>query len=206
MKDFIRVSTAAIALIGFLLLFFNFSNDTMVAFDKWASEMFLGIKEINFFSLFGDPWFVIMVSLILLVFLFLKKNYRGLIFVLITVAGGAFLNNAIKEYVARVRPELPHQLTSYSFPSGHAMISILYLFTVAYFASEYIDDRKKSVVIWIVASVLTILIGLSRIAGNHHYGTDVVAGWAIGYFLFMVVVYWYEYLNRSLRKRSKRYE
>lgn len=61
-----------------------------------------------------------------------SKNNRGILFVLLTVAAGNVLNQLLKKWVQRPRPEIEEQLTSFSFPSGHAMTGILYLFTIAY--------------------------------------------------------------------------
>lgn len=61
----------------------------------------------------------------------------------------------------------------YSFPSMHsASIPALY-FTLA-------NEAKRK---WlrVLAAVLTVLVGVSRIAAGMHYPTDVLAGWALGF-------------------------
>jgi len=106
----------------------------------------------------------------------------------------------IKNIVLRVRPYIAHanvvdgQLTEgrvkalsltehdadkwdivqqgYSFPSGHCAN------TVALYGGIAMEIRKRWV--WIVAIVLTILIGISRVIAGVHYPTDVLAGWAVG--------------------------
>ncbi|MFP3427687.1 phosphatase PAP2 family protein, partial [Pseudoalteromonas sp. SIMBA_162] len=66
------------------------------------------------------------------------------------------------------------------------MLSLLCLFTIAYLLSEVVVNKKHMVFVWLVAIFLSILIGLSRIAENHHYPTDVFAGWTIAYSWFII--------------------
>ena len=64
------------------------------------------------------------------------------------------------------------QVQGYSFPSGHAAM------TVAMYGGAAREIRKK----WarVIAVVLPLLIGISRFAVGVHYPTDVLAGWAVG--------------------------
>ena len=63
---------------------------------------------------------------------------------------------------------------NHSFPSGHTTAS----FAIAtVFASEY---REKAMVP-VIAYTLASLVGISRVAENEHWSTDVLTGAAIGY-------------------------
>ena len=200
-------SLAVVTALGFVLLFFNFTHDEMVEFDRGISQLLIGNEVIRFFHHIGEPYWVASAALFLILFLALhRKNYRGMLFVLLSVGGGNFLNQALKEWVHRVRPDMPHQLTSFSFPSGHAMVGLLYLFTYAYFINENQSSNRWRFGIWLSAIILSLLVGLSRIAGNHHYGTDVVAGWFAGYSYFILVVIWYEWRTRSMKNRKTQSE
>jgi undecaprenyl-diphosphatase len=78
----------------------------------------------------------------------------------------------------RARPEPFFGLSSpetYSFPSGHAMLS-----TVFYLSLATLLTRKTS--IRIAAALLAFFIGLSRIYLGVHYPTDVLAGFAAAAF------------------------
>ena len=86
------------------------------------------------------------------------------------------------EYPGRVKPlalsdkeaaALDVSAQGYSFPSMHsASIPALY-FTLA-------QDAKKKW-LWIMAAVLTVLVGFSRVVAGMHYPTDVMAGWILGF-------------------------
>ncbi|WP_409367160.1 phosphatase PAP2 family protein [Lysinibacillus sp. 38-6] len=193
---------AILTLIAFLVLRYTYQSETILRFDKKIADMLFGNPFIEVFHHIGEPKFVIWVAILLILYLaWLAKNYRGMIFVVLTFAVGNVLNQSLKNWAQRPRPELEHQLTSFSFPSGHAMTGILYLFTVAYLLSEN-NTKARKIQLWLGAIVLTILIGLSRIAGARHFASDVLAGWCIGYTWFIICVLWYERRKRAFKKSS----
>ena len=162
---------AIVTLIAFITLFLNFTHDEMQEFDEEIAAALIGNEFLRFFHYIGEPLWIASAAFILIVYLaFRRSNYRGMLFVLFTVAGGNLLNHLLKEWIQRVRPVMPEQLTSFSFPSNHAMVGLLYIFTYAYLLTENRSSTKWKLSIWISAIVLTLLVGLSRIAGNLHYG------------------------------------
>ena len=190
---------AIFTLFLFLLLLINFENKPFIQFDKAISDVLFGNDLVIGFHVIGETSVIATVALILLLVLWLKqRNYRGMFFVLMTIGLGRVLNQLIKNWVDRPRPEVANVLTSFSFPSGHAMIGLLYLFTIAYLLSELLERSKKAVIVWVTAIILTLLTGLSRIAESHHYATDVIAGWCIGYTWFVICVFWYEQRKKQI--------
>lgn len=186
----------------FVFFMYNFESPLLVKLDKEAATLLEGTKWIEVFHYLGEIKFIFSVGILLLIWLwFYKRNYRGMFLVLLTYPGGYLLNQALKRLVERPRPEIANQLTSFSFPSGHAMLSMMYLLTIAYFATEGSVSKKKSIIVWFVASMLILLIGLSRVAGSRHFMTDVIAGWSLGYTCFVLCVLWYE-----IRKRQSKIE
>ncbi|MBM7706996.1 phosphatase PAP2 family protein [Chryseomicrobium aureum] len=201
MKQWKYILALPALILFFVLLYFYIEKDQLWT-DQFFQTNFEGNRLIGIFSVVADPPVVLIVSIVLVVYLwFFKQNFRGMMFVLLAVGGGSVMNRLLKTLIERERPELEGQLLSFSFPSGHSMIGLIYLFTIAYFLTEYMYDRKKQTIIWSAATLLTILIGLSRVANIHHFGSDVVAGWAFGYFWFAVVMWWYERRERQFKKR-----
>lgn len=195
---------ALITLILFGILLGNFNKKQFVQFDEKMADLLGGNAFITFFHYFGETVVIVTVAIILLILLLIReRNYRAMMFVLLTIAGGNLLNRLVKNLVERPRPEVVDQLTSFSFPSGHAMLGILYLFTIAYILSEVLKSDKKVIVTWVIMLILAVLIGLSRIAETHHYATDVLAGWCLGYSWFMICVFWYEGRKRNFKKINR---
>lgn len=190
-----------VTLLGFTALFLFFQTNEIVQFDSQMSQLFGDHGVIVFFHYLGDTKFIIFITLILIVYLwFHSKNYRGMLFVLLSIGFGNVLNQILKKWVERERPDVPQQLETFSFPSNHAMVGLLYLFTIAYFLTEHQTSKTKRVLIWLVTIFITVMIGISRIAEHRHYASDVLAGWLIGYSWFVIVALWYEYRNRVFKK------
>ena len=70
--------------------------------------------------------------------------------------------------------------TSYSFPSGQAMESLVVYGMLAYFAVLALRSQRMRVVSVCGAAVLVALIGFSRVYLGAHYVSDVVGGFAAG--------------------------
>ena len=97
--------------------------------------------------------------------------------------GGAVLNTALKSAIHRPRPAHSAILSyqSWSFPSGHAMESLIGYGMLAYLLIVMIPGtpaRRLGIVL--CTSLLVLAIGWSRLYLGVHYFSDVVAGYAAG--------------------------
>ena len=189
-----RVSVfALITLVMFLIIALNFDTPSFEAFDIKIRSLLFGNSFIILFHYLGEIKFIIVATVIMLLYIAIfKKDFRGVLFVLLTVGVGNGLNQLLKRIFARPRPEIEDQLSSFSFPSGHAQISVLFFLTLAYLISIWLKNKKWKFTTYGLMLVLIFLIGLSRIAEGRHYATDVLAGWSIGYTWFIICVLWYE--------------
>ncbi len=67
----------------------------------------------------------------------------------------------------------------YSFPSGHSCnAASMYGGVAAFFRKWWL---------YLLAAVLILLVGFSRVAVGVHYPTDVLAGWALGFLIILIV-------------------
>lgn len=95
------------------------------------------------------------------------------------------LNGVAKLIFQRQRPRLFTVVASpstFSFPSGHTMAALAVYGTCALVLVRMVPSTRHWVMI--VAPVLIVLIGLSRLVLGLHWPTDVVASYAIGLVLF----------------------
>ena len=105
------------------------------------------------------------------------------------LAGAELLNLILKLSFHRARPEVAFvHLDTYSFPSGHAMISTAAYGALAYLAWGHIRTRSRRIVLVAGTVVLLGLIGFSRIYLGVHYLSDVLAGIAGGVFWLSVSI------------------
>lgn len=85
--------------------------------------------------------------------------------------------------VARPRPAVSHlggTPSTYSFPSGHTAATIVLYGGIAVIVMVATTRWWPRVVMWTLAVVLTVAIGLSRVYRGEHYPTDVMAGLLLG--------------------------
>lgn len=130
----------------------------------------------------GNPAIVIAVALSFWISLWLQQRLQEAKFFAIACLGASILNTGLKLLFMKQRPELWHRLiseTSFSFPSGHALGSlVLYGFIAGILAERH---PRFSRLIYIAAIVLISLIGLSRLYLGVHWPTDLIAGYGIGF-------------------------
>ncbi|HET8762427.1 MAG TPA: phosphatase PAP2 family protein [Gemmatimonadales bacterium] len=116
---------------------------------------------------------------------FLARGWRrGALLVVVTLAGAWLLDTGLKQLFARARPEPFYDFypapASYSFPSGHALFSVCFFGGLAVLLSHRINGRVAQGAVWLLAAIVILLIGSSRVYLGVHYPTDVVGGYAVG--------------------------
>src|SRR5699024_5714558 len=119
------------------------------------------------------------------------KDYRpALIFGLGTLFAH-LLNKLIKTLVMRERPSISTLLDAegYSFPSGHAMVSIVCYGLLAYFIMIKSQSVKWTRGIQIFFYSVIFLVGISRYILNVHFLTDVIGGFFIGFIVLMAFIH-----------------
>jgi len=95
--------------------------------------------------------------------------------------------------VRRAHPSLWEAIVflhRYSFPSGHALVSTATYGMAAYLVGSLLPPLKRSVQLG--ASLIVLAIGVSRVALGANWPTDVLGGFAGGFLILWVVIYWYE--------------
>jgi len=117
-----------------------------------------------------------------------RRRDRAMV-VVATMAGAEVLLSILKNHFHRQRPDpffderLP---PSYSFPSGHALLSFC-----GYGLLAALGSARMRWLIRICAAALILAIGVSRIYLGVHYPTDVIAGYlaAIAWTAVVVAIY-----------------
>jgi undecaprenyl-diphosphatase len=134
-------------------------------------------------TVFGNNLTLWLVALFAGALLAVRRQRAACLHLFGACAGGAVLVTAIKLAVHRVRPEVvPHlvQVTSLSFPSGHAADSSYVYGTLAMLAARASPRAGERRLLAGACTALIVGIGVSRVALGVHWPSDVLSGWAIG--------------------------
>jgi undecaprenyl-diphosphatase len=134
-------------------------------------------------TMLGASILLYAVVAVAILFLWLMRQRGPLLLLLFAGGGGPLVNNALKHAIARARPEVVEHLAdvfSPSFPSGHAMNSIVVYGIIAFVVGRFDRAPWLRTLSWSIAALLVVVIGATRVYLGVHYPADVVAGWLAG--------------------------
>lgn len=157
------------------------TND--ISFFIVKSITFLG-NTISYF-IFGIP---------ILIFLIIKKEYKFIYTLLISILLSWILNESLKKIVGRIRPIEFWRIyeKSFSYPSGHSMIGSSFYLTLGYLLSEKLG--KKYMYFF---TAISILIAFSRFVLGVHWITDIIVGFWLGYICHCIAIKYYLNVGRK---------
>jgi len=150
-----------------------FANHRTAALDQIALEV----------TTLGTAAVIIVVVLVASVFLWQTQHKWSVYVLALGTAGGIVLNAALKGFFHRPRPTIVEWGTTVhtaSFPSGHAMESLVTYGCVAYLVGRLGPNRRVRRTTWSIAALLIVAIGASRMYLGVHYPSDVIAGYIAG--------------------------
>ncbi|MBW4442114.1 MAG: phosphatase PAP2 family protein [Plectolyngbya sp. WJT66-NPBG17] len=187
--------TATIALWGFAELAETVMRDQTQAFDTnillavqklqapWLTPIMLFITDI------GDPTVLLVVGTIMSVVLLLRHQKSEAMTIALGGFGALGLNLLLKRLFERSRPALWSRVVEvkfYSFPSGHAMLSIVMYGLLGYLLATRYPKYRNLIILFM--SLVIGLIGFSRMYLGVHWPTDIIAGYAAGFVWLMTCV------------------
>ncbi len=169
----------------FFILFISLTLFVIIGltkgFDQTVLDNTYNLREYWWkpINLLGGTYFLLSASLLTVFFLLLKKKVTNALLFSSNLCIAFLCYQAIKEIVARPRPEMAHSIertlaifSTYSFPSGHTVGAI------AFFVGFCIFVLEKN---WTLKNILPYLsissfVGLSVVITGRHYLTDVIGG------------------------------
>jgi undecaprenyl-diphosphatase len=187
----VAIRIAAFSLLIFVWLAFAVINGQTAGFDSSVREAFHSLatpaltQVMLVLTFIGRTGFIALAGAPFVWWLIKTSRVRDAIWLIALQIGANLLLEILQFAFHRARPEPFFGLAkpnSYSFPSGHALLS-----TVFYLSLAILMTRNPA--IRAAAALLALLIGFSRIYLGVHYPTDVLAGFAAGAFWLSLWVY-----------------
>jgi len=148
----------------------------------------IGIEIMKKITFFGAAKFFIPIGFIIFLYMLKKRDIEGMKLVVLSTLGSYGVNFLLKNIFIRTRP-LKYFLIEqggYSFPSGHAMVSMSFYTTMTYLIIKNKEENQK--ILWMFNFLIIGLIGFSRIYLGVHWPTDVLMGYLLGYVFFKTIV------------------
>jgi len=162
-----------------------------VSFARWLSgeRGTVGTDIFRVLTFIGSPAAALAIATIVCVLLYRRRQLVEAALLPVVLAGGELLNVILKLSFHRLRPEVAFvHLDTYSFPSGHAMLSTAVYGALAYLAWSRLHARRARLALTAGTVVLVALICFSRLYLGVHYLSDVLGGAAAGAFWLAVSI------------------
>ncbi len=181
------LAVAALAMWGFATIAQEVLEKETYAFD---TSILLALKKLHTplldrvmlgFTFLGEPKFLLVICVSLSIMLLVRHHRSEATTIAIAGAGAIGLNILLKQLFSRPRPQLWERTVKvdfYSFPSGHAMVSMVMYGLLGYFLASRFPKQRW----WIYSFtiLLVAVIGLSRLYLGVHWPTDIIAGYTAG--------------------------
>ncbi len=204
-----KIWLVVIPVILFVFLAVGIDAGITNGFEGWAynetmeemSPAITGIMKVV--THFGDSTTVIAFCLLLII---LPKPRRTIALpVSVSVIISFVLNVALKNLFTRERPDILRMVneSSYSFPSGHAMINASLYTILIILIFKFIKNTPVKLILSSLCVFLTIVIGYSRVYLGVHYAGDILGGWIIGFTVSVIVYFiWNAKVYKKMNPRK----
>lgn len=161
----------------------------------------------TFFTILGTPVGLGILAGLTAIYHWIKGRWRWTAYLVLTTLIGGLMNVALKHYFTRPRPDLAaavRHASGTSFPSGHAMGSIIVFGALSYLAIR--SSRRWVQASGYLAAAITIVlaIALSRVYLGVHWISDIAAGLAVGALWVLLTTTAYEAIRGIRLLRSRR--
>lgn len=190
------ISLLAVGILGTMIK----KYDSPILFDTGLMEYVhsrvtqFGQTFMKAVTVLGSVKFIILASLGLAFYFYREQAYEKLIFLILATVGTSAINQVLKYIFTRTRPEAYFLIreTGYSFPSGHAMISMAFYTSIFYILREKFSDNRG--VFLALNTLIVFLVGLSRVYLGVHWPTDILTGYLLAYTWYRIIRHIYDYI------------
>lgn len=173
------------------------NNERITSIDQWVLDNILYFRTETITKIMivitqiGEWTTIFFVSIPITIYMIVKRKIGSAIGYITAIVGGGGLDALLKYVIKRERPISDTTLVEvggFSFPSGHAMLSIVFWGMIAYFLIKYAKSWKIRLFIVISAGFIIFLIGFTRLYLHVHYMSDVIAGYIGGLFWLIICI------------------
>lgn len=204
-KNYSILSFTCFVIITILLYTNNLSGIDNLLYNNIMSvrSTLLDFFFINITKL-CNPLFITIASILLL--LILRKDNR--MFFGINTILTIITNQVIKRLIRRPRPNHIRLIKEggFSYPSGHAMISIALYGFLIYLVMKKVKNKYLKISLLTLLIFIILLVGISRVYLGVHYPTDIISGYLLSISIIITVKNYYKKILGGIKNVKNGFE
>lgn len=186
-SNIIKMLIRLLLVIGIVLISCKVIFYDVLFIDEMMSKFVASIRcdvldfWMKFVTSFGNTATIFILLFVVLWLLIKMVRNRELAFFFFgSLIGNVLINQGIKALIRRERPiNSLIYVGGFSFPSGHAMVSMAFYGMLIYVFYKLVKNNKLKYLLMVFCAVLILLIGFSRIYLGVHYFSDVLVGFFV---------------------------
>jgi len=209
MKKRLLICIGGIAAVLFLVITLNVTNGNL---DMWNERVYNQIALwrtpaltcIMIFISFWGQWFVCLLIAALLVAIPKTRKQVGVPIMFATFSAVS-LGYVLKRIIAIPRPDVLAliEASGYGHPSGHTTRSTVFFGICALILWKRTSKKSIKIMTALLAILLSILMGFSRIYLGVHTATDTVAAYLTGIFVIAFCITVLQYFEKPPHSNSR---
>jgi len=204
--------------VGFILIFaaIAVAHYSLTDLDRQIENWFststtpTGHYIFNKITWLGQTIILVPITFAIIFWQALQKQWFMAIGLFISVILGGFLTFFFKLLFHTQHPgvsSFSFQYMDLGFPSGHAMISLLFFGFLGYTTLRNSKNFHQQMIIGACTALIILSVGLSRLFLGVHFPTDVLGGWSLGAAWLMISIIMIELIEkRRYFLHKKNYE
>ncbi len=164
----------------------SFLYNSLGKTNKWSNSFgpAIIVENMREITVFADDIFILIFTIIFGGYLIVRKKYRTLYTYLFVVIGAGIFHIFLKNYFggeAWYRWFNPVTIIGKTFPSGHALMVVVFYFTMARLLYRANPSRALNKYLTTMAFLISIFMGICLLLTGMHSPNEIIAGWSMGF-------------------------
>ena len=183
-ENWIYMFIIILLIVSFIVIKNSSIYKYIVNFDYKVIEFFGNVNDkrlttsMSFITNFGD-WYI-PILIIVCIFLIIKNKWY------FYILSSSYLLSGIVVFITKILVARPRPLealikipSSYSFPSGHTLTSLIFYMTLFYLITAK-SNKLIRITFGLLFCFLIVVVAFSRVCLGVHFFSDVVGGFILG--------------------------